>query len=122
MKICLAAILIIVPFISTGSAWADHVSEMAETVDEMLEPCCGQGNCLPADVVKLDENGTVAVNGVTIKMNPEAVYPHKTPSGWYCWRWTDGCKLPPGSITVPPQIISEKCAKCAFPEDRAGNF
>jgi len=124
MKMYLAAmILIIVPFFSARPAWADHVIEMTGTVDEMLRPCCGQGNCLPANVVKLDENGTVVINDVRIKMHPKAVHPEKTPSGWYCWRfWLDECRPAAGSTTIPPEIITKECAQCAFPEDRAGNF
>ena len=116
-------ILIIVPLLFAGMAWTDHVRWMDSKTNEFLEKCCGEQNCLPAGVFKIDDEGTVSVNGKRLNLHPSAVHKSETVYGWYCWKiGVDECYPPKGSRVIPQEIITKKCVMCVFDEDKTVNF
>ena len=116
MKTLWTVVLLFVVLLPPEIARADHIPWMDKY------GCCGEKNCLSATVSKKSDEGDVIVNGLSLKIRPSAVHKSETVYGWYCWRLIEKCMPPKDSVTVPQEIISEKCALCAFYEGRAGNF
>jgi len=100
-------------------AWADFLPWMEGIKDAQGVACCGDQNCVPADVLATNPiQGRVIVDGVGLQLDPGQV--HRVPvgveqsRGWWCWRG-DILKCSPPELERSPH-----CARCVFYNVRAG--
>lgn len=89
-----------------SSAQADHFPGLNEARSESNTLCCGDQNCVIADVTRIGP-GKVIVNGTYIEMSDKAIHPNKysTP-GFWCF--------PPGAAARCTGIFTKDCAFCVF--------